>query len=312
MMKKKTVGKSFYFLLTCVLLIVQTSVMASANTTSSKPYEHYRHLLYTDTLLKKAKDLYESIVTKDSTYAYIYKFSEKESIQNKLLHCFKKFNNDLKSIQDQSKAESYFAQQLKHGDLYAKLLVTRLNTLDYLDKYYLIVNSYPKYQQDNGQRKLKKLFKKLIMQLGTEFYFKSNNAHELELNGTIYFPQKLHTWPLNLTWILAHLQKGNSFIIISDITNKLKRQTHGYEGDYSALAREIVAALKAGYIAVKTKSIFILIPPENYDPGNCITTGERGNGINPSDEEVELYFTQLEKLYNQHHTFAFSIRDLNV
>lgn len=311
-MKHETVSKIFCSFLTCVLILGQQSALATTNTTASKPYEHYRHLFHTGTLLEKAKELYESIVTKDSTYAYIYKFSEKESIQNKFLHYFKQFNTKLKSIHDQSEAEYYFSQQLEHGNLYTKLLITRLNTLHYLDKYYQITNAYPKSQHNNERRKLKKFFKKSIRQLGTEFYFKSEKAHELELNGTIYFPEKLHTWPLNLTWILGHIQKGNSFIITSDITKKLKRQTHGYEGDYSALAREIVAALKAGYIAVKTKSIFILVPPEDYDPGNCTTTGERGNGINPSDEEVNLYFTQLEKLYNQHHTFTFSICDLNV
>jgi hypothetical protein len=66
-------------------------------------------------------------------------------------------------------------------------------------------------------------------------------------SGRVYsFPPDMHCWPLNTIWMLAHIHKQSQFMIISPIiTTYIMREKD--KSRYSAFAKEIIVAMKAGY-----------------------------------------------------------------
>ncbi len=146
-----------------------------------------------------------------------------------------------------------------------------------------------------------------IEQLAEQHFFNYNNIPIVNLKekNAIDHPTFFHCWNTNLTWLLAHLKKGNKFIILSDVTKKenryraeVKKSEH-----FSAFAREISACIKVGYELSLEGENFVLTPSKNFDPKTCISNGELGIGINLSIEEVKNIFEKLEGVFQSNERF---------
>lgn len=91
------------------------------------------------------------------------------------------------------------------------------------------------------------IFTKFDRSIPTRFPVR-NPASSPLYDGRLYQPIEVHNWLINLSWMLAHLHKGNRFLICSDVSMEyLHRDTPGYKTQISGFAREIAVALKLGY-----------------------------------------------------------------
>ena len=149
-----------------------------------------------------------------------------------------------------------------------------------------------------------------LFQISTDFgispvsksFFKTKmDKGYLQNISSVYKPGEDHSWGANLAWMLAHIRKGNSFIVCSSILEHPYRTGTIYTGKNipSAFAREICIALKAGYILEKDETGSVqLKPPSNpiKDLKNLDTTGILGDGINPTYEEINQIFELLRKI----------------
>jgi effector-binding domain-containing protein len=159
---------------------------------------------------------------------------------------------------------------------------------------------------------LKQIFKRVkqnIKNQGSLALFKSTKKYqELKICGAIYnIGDDAHSWGTNLSWTLAHLRCGNNFIICTDniLNNK-------YRGNYNdtpcAFAREICVVLKAGYTLHVNSCADMTLHPDDLKLEHLKhldSTGELGNGVNPSFEEIELIFTNLESKFKSSQQFTY-------
>jgi hypothetical protein len=118
-----------------------------------------------------------------------------------------------------------------------------------------------------------------------------------------------HSWTVNLSWLLCHLKKGNSFSVRSDVVNNHMRTTIGKEMQVSAFMLEICTALKAGYNLVRRDAEISLIPSRDFDPRKCITNGLPGDGISPSTFEVRAIHLALKTKIGEGGNFEFSLKN---
>ena len=133
-------------------------------------------------------------------------------------------------------------------------------------------------------------------------FFKTDSGKKtLQQLGAIYYPNantkgNIHTWGSNLAWMIAHLRKGNRFIICSDIETNQYRRGLQAERIPSAFAREVCMALKAGYTLCKDATGSTLLPVglEQHHLRTYDSTGILGNGVNPSFGEMELIYHLLK------------------
>jgi hypothetical protein len=141
----------------------------------------------------------------------------------------------------------------------------------------------------------------LEQELGIQdlFGFSAAQYRAYQKSGVIYDPssERSHTWMLNFSWLLGHLHKGHRFYIVSGIPENEFRRSEGEEHKRSAFALELCTAHKAGYDLIydDTKRQLCLIAPNTFDPGKCGSSGERGNGINPSDIEAQEIFEDFKQ-----------------
>ena len=106
-------------------------------------------------------------------------------------------------------------------------------------------------------------------------------------NSSIYDPGFSHSWTVNLSWILAHVNKGSVFKVISNIEQNIYRTSKNNSGEYSAFFREICACLIADYQLQYDGDITILSPSNKWESNKYVTNGLVGNGINPSRKIIE-------------------------
>ena len=119
------------------------------------------------------------------------------------------------------------------------------------------------------------------------------------VDASLQGPRNVHSWGANLAWTLAHLKRGNSFIICSEILPN-KQSTREPERQ-SAFARELCAALKAGYTLHKTDGDITLMP-DGLAAGDLMaldTDGRPGNGIDPSPTEIDEIYEELGEFFQQ-------------
>ncbi len=132
-------------------------------------------------------------------------------------------------------------------------------------------------------------------------FFKSKKTYEeLQSGHSVYDPSNdqngkvTHSWGTNLAWTLAHLRRGNRFIVCSDLLSNQYR-AH-YEDTPSAFAREICVALKAGYTLQKTEDGITLKPLGLNDERlkSLDSTGALGDGVNPTYGEIAQIYKLLQ------------------
>lgn len=102
---------------------------------------------------------------------------------------------------------------------------------------------------------------------------------------------------LNFSWLLGHLHQGHKFYIVSGIPENEFRRTRGAQRERSAFALEMCTAHKAEYHLTydQEKGWFCLTPSKSFNPGRCISSGEPGDGINPSDKEAQGIFAYFKQ-----------------
>jgi hypothetical protein len=105
----------------------------------------------------------------------------------------------------------------------------------------------------------------LVEKAENPFLKTGSGKRVLQQLGAIYYPNantkgNIHTWGSNLVWILAHLRKGNTFIVCSDIATNQYRRGLQMERIPSAFAREVCVALKVGYTLCKDYTGITLQP----------------------------------------------------
>lgn len=94
--------------------------------------------------------------------------------------------------------------------------------------------------------------------------------NEAKSLGRIYDPGNRHTWQLNLAWVLGLLHSGREIIINSKVELKNFYRNDKIPKDkndtprYSAFAKEMGAALKAGYkLSINDEGYICLTPPNS-------------------------------------------------
>ncbi|OGT65166.1 MAG: hypothetical protein A3J38_01195 [Gammaproteobacteria bacterium RIFCSPHIGHO2_12_FULL_45_9] len=74
-----------------------------------------------------------------------------------------------------------------------------------------------------------------------------------------YTPWENHNWDVNRIWILAQIHKGRSFVLLSELQPDYIFRKFSYT--YSAYAKEISIAIKAGYTISTNPDGFIILTP---------------------------------------------------
>lgn len=179
-----------------------------------------------------------------------------------------------------------------------------------------ILIAFSKKSPDAKQKALKTLFpqiKKNIKDQGSLTLFKSTkNYQDLKRCGAVYnIGDDAHSWGTNLSWTLAHLRQGNNFIICSD--NILNNQYRGHYRDTPcAFAREICVVLKAGYTLSVSLSGMTLTPEKlsNEYLKQLDSTGELGNGVNPTFDEINSIFADLNSNFQNAQQFTYRYQAL--
>lgn len=162
--------------------------------------------------------------------------------------------------------------------------------------------TYALTSPDARNKRLDQAFKDILSTLKGDVIeqavFKTDrNKQHLESLGFVYKPGQDHSWGSNLGWILGHVRKGRPFVVCSNILENRYRTGVAYQGKNipCAFARELCLVLKAGYVLRKTEDGITLeagpSTPERLE--RCDTTGFLGEGINPSDAEIEAVYQKL-------------------
>lgn len=134
----------------------------------------------------------------------------------------------------------------------------------------------------------------------------SENSENPILDGRLYEPSTFHCWLVNLSWMMAHLHKGNEFIIFSEMTDEnLKRKTKGHEGEFSGFAREITLAKKMGYhIEIENDTVFMRATEAVKHQCKALNFEDaRMNG----NEIVEIYNGISQEINSMHQTKNITI-----
>lgn len=161
-------------------------------------------------------------------------------------------------------------------------------------------NKTPASQQAALKQVLSRV-QKIIKKYGECDLFKSDKDHQtLKHCGAVYdIGDDAHSWGTNLSWALGHIRQGNKFIVCADI---LANQYRGaYQDTPCAFARELCVALKAGYTLHVNSSHEVTLSPNGLTSEylqKLDSTGELGDEVNPTFEEVNLIFTALSQKFS--------------
>ncbi len=263
------------------------------------PYTQDIHSLFASKKrYQKAHKLYQTVLNNDSSFAYFYKFRDRRARQN-LFH---------ERFTQVTRMDLEPRVLLKSSYDIDRLIGEELSKLSYLEKRKQILSNDPEDKAKSSLANYHRTIRNRMRLLGTNHYFGISNAEGLEKNGTIYHPRTRHNWMVNLSWLFAHLQKKNSFIIVSPLQGNLMRHTKGQQDHYSAFAREIAVCLKAGYVVTKQGEKIQMTPPNSFNPSNCQATRDKGFGVNPTDQEVERWYRTLEQAVTQGVDFRYSVQ----
>lgn len=206
--------------------------------------------------------------------------------------------NDLKSEEDFEKlADRLYRNNVIKALKDEKIAILKANS-----------NKTPASQQAALKSVLSRV-QKIIKKYGECDLFKSEQDYQtLKHCGAVYdIGDDAHSWGTNLSWTLAHIRSGNYFIICSDdiVSNQYRQH---YQDTPCAFAREICVVLKAGYtLHVKSPDDITLHPDglsEEYLK-HLDSTGELGSGVNPTFEEIDVIFHELERKFHDTQYFTY-------
>lgn len=93
------------------------------------------------------------------------------------------------------------------------------------------------------------------------FFYTVKLKSQMTADGRVYSPRLFHNWSTNAVWMLANIHKGRAFVIISPLHDKYLHRVYS-TASTSAFAREIAAAMQAGYtVSVLNDRYLKLTPP---------------------------------------------------
>ncbi len=259
------------------------------NSCFKKAHEIYQQIIMTSGKLEPAR-LYKLGWATEATESVLNKFDEiiwKKILEMETAEAFFVYMAELKQSEDQDEIV-----------VHAALSEFQKNIIDIFNK---------QYAKSNKRKALNSLkIKKAIIENLSRFFFRPRSElvpgksyKELQACDAVYDPKDSrgminHSWGTNFTWVLAHIKKGNEFIICADIlTNKTRAK---YLDTPSAFFREVCVLLKAGYSLSKIGDNIMLKPIglTEEDLQRCDSTGALGDGINPSYAEVDEIHRLLE------------------
>lgn len=139
------------------------------------------------------------------------------------------------------------------------------------------------YRLSERSRKNSRFTQKLI-------HFKAGD--DIEQQERVYKPPYYdHFWAYNLVWMLAQIHKGRAFAVLSDITKEnLKSKSKWFAR--SAFAKEITAALLAGYVATPAHDDSIALSPPDQAIASAITIAD----LQMEDKVIQEKYYALQPL----------------
>lgn len=162
--------------------------------------------------------------------------------------------------------------------------------------YYMTIRS-----TSLGPTILYKLKDLLILTLNNSLQ-RFGGSDYLDFNGQKYNADK-HAWNINLSWVLAQIHAKRPFVILSDIYQN--SNIFHSSGKFSAFAKEIGAAYKAGYRIDSIEKVFTLDGGDHFEI--TLTSAQNNlhhltmNDINPTDREIHIAINEMQKEQNQYH-----------
>lgn len=129
-------------------------------------------------------------------------------------------------------------------------------------------------------------------------FFDVNNHEEAKRVGQIYDPLGKHEWHVNLSWVLGIIHQKRDIVLLTPVTaqniwrkdTEPKTEVELKKMPFSAFAREIAVAIKAGYrIHIRANQPICLSlreNPDNVSEPLPDTSNFTLSMIDPSNEEV--------------------------
>jgi hypothetical protein len=249
---------------------------------------------------ERARAIYREItMSGDLEPARLYKLGWKEEVTKPISKKLDEEWEKLEKITSAEQLESYLESFKQSTNLLDQVIYKAM-----LEKRETIQRAVCDMRPAIKQRLLGRAYVEARKNVGTQaepLFFKSDKSYrDLQQIHAVYDPKDdglgnvTHSWGTNLAWALAHIRRGNTFIVCSNI---LANQTRSkYQDTPCALAREICVALKAGYTLCKDErgiTLQLLGLKQEY-LRSCDSTGAPGDGVNPSFEEIEKIYHLLK------------------
>jgi len=260
---------------------------------------------------KRARELYKTVQRSSSDNAYFYKLKEKMNHSKKYLTGLQTI---LKTIMEPTSEDSahtelqHYEQSTNPVEKNIAIKLITIRFLQMINQIKIQANTDHDTKESILEQYLNGV-KDIIDRLSRQIYFGDPNkiGADMENDGSVYKPGPLHSWGVNLSWLLAHLKKGSRFTVISDIITNKTRSTAGASGEHSAFLREICTCLQAGYELKFDGKQTVLYPSSQWNFENCVSNGLSGNGVNPSPDQIEVMFSWLKKGYESRKPFIYSL-----
>lgn len=113
-------------------------------------------------------------------------------------------------------------------------------------------------------------------------------GEDAEKTGRVYCPGSLHAMDVNTTWLLANLHHHRSFVIYSELSPAYVKRKD-FPSVYSAFAKEVGTAIKAGYTISFTEEGRVQLNPSQHK-----STEQLGiKDIIASDTEIQAAIDQV-------------------
>lgn len=123
------------------------------------------------------------------------------------------------------------------------------------------------------------------------FFYDMKFKSQMEADGRVYSPRLFHNWSTNAVWMLANIHKGRAFVIISPLHDKYLHRVYS-TASTSAFAREIAAAMQAGYTVSVLNDRYLKLTP----PAAGAYLQVKMSDMKLSHADVRLFYQQCQTI----------------
>lgn len=271
----------------------------------------------------KARELYKTVrQATDSKKAVFYKLKDKNTISDTFDRIERIFTQWLLNTNHTQTNELRIEELRKRLTEAAAIPTAQKQDIKIVDGLLKNIEEIKKFflNKEINQQNIQEMFMQLKLKEITlekeykEFFNINMTQEEMKMTGALYCPGILHCWGTNLSWALGHIQKGSMFLVGANIVQNKFRRTIDSQQEHSAFLREICIALKVGY-TLSSRGGKIALQPLGLSRKylqNLDTTAKPGNGINPSYDEIEHFFTSLKKYIEHGKDFDYRYETLEL